>query len=360
MAQPPLKTHDALQKYFCKCIENHSTLSFVGMERACGKTTVFKAFLEARRDRVYGVSSIGTDHLSSKPGAGDRGLVYVPAGSLVATARQALSLCDATKEILATTGIPTPLGEIILFKTLSDGFVFLAGPSRIADVIRVKQSMLEAGAQNVFIDGAVDRKSSAVPALADGVILSSKLFSADFDNPENKLSTQIRLLQTKVMENPQPWMNVDDENQESASWFLVDALGVSYYPKPGETPESMMSLIQRVPSSIRAIFFSGAVTHLSLRELITADQESRSKLAGATLLAEDATKIFLDQKHLNKLEDLGLSLRVVRPIHLLGLGINPAEVAMEQDKIPAWMNECAAYFKLPVFDVVGGLFVEGI
>jgi hypothetical protein len=349
-----------LKKYFCNSIESYSTLSFVGLERACGKTTVFKAFLEARRDRVYGVSSIGTDHLGSKPGAGYRGLVYVHAGTLVATARQALPLCDATKEILETTGILTPLGEIILFKTLSDGFVFLAGPSRIADVIRVKQIMLEAGAQNVFIDGAVDRKSSAVPALADGVILSSKLFSVDFDSLEIKLATQIRLLQTPAVKKTQPWMDVDEEYQEDASWFLVDAQGMSHFPESGETAESLMALIQRIPSPIRTISFSGAVTHLSLRELITADEESRSKLEGTTLLAEDATKLFIDQKHLNKLEDLGLSLRVVRPIHLLGLGINPAEAAMDKDEVPAWMNECAAYFKLPVFDVLGGLFVEGI
>ena len=360
MVQRQPKNHDTLQRYFCKNIESHPTLSFVGLERACGKTAVFKAFLKARRDRVYGVTSIGTDHLFSNPDAKDRGLVYVHAGTLVATAHQTLSLSDSTKEILATTGIPTPLGEIILFKTLSDGFVFLAGPSRITDVIRVKQSMFDAGAQNVFIDGAVDRKSSAVPQLADGVMLSSRLFSDDFDNPENKLATQIRLLQTPGTDQLGHWTAEQEKTQEKSSYYLIDSEGRKHFPEAGEIMEPLISLIQRTRASIRTVCFNGAVTNLSLRELITADRESRSKIKGGTLLAEDATKLFMDQKHLNKLEELTLSLRVVHAISLLGLGINPAGADVEKDQVPVWMSKCATYFKMPVFDVSGGLFVEGI
>ena len=358
MAQLLQKKSDTLHQYICNSIEAYSTLSFVGLERACGKTTVLKAFLEARKDRVYGVTSIGTDHLSTT--VEDGGLVYVHAGTLVATARQALSLCDSTKEILATSGMLTPLGEIILLRTLSDGFVFLAGPSRIADVIRVKQTMLDAGAQNVFIDGAVDRKSSAVPHLADGVILSSKLFSADFDNPENKLATQIRLMQTPGTDHPESWPGTQEEGQGSVPYFLVDVQGIKYFPKMGESAETLTTLIQGTPAPVRSICFNGAVTNPSLRELFTLDQESKAKLEGAILLAEDATKLFMDQKHLAALKDLGLSLRVLNPIRLLGLGVNMADATLEKDKIPEWMHACAAYFKIPVFDVSGGCFVEGI
>ena len=36
--------------------------------------------------------------------------------------------------------------------------------------------MLAAGAEMVLLDGAVDRKSPALPQLADGVVLSGRLF----------------------------------------------------------------------------------------------------------------------------------------------------------------------------------------
>ena len=44
--------------------------------------------------------------------------VYVPAGTIVATTQGALGMCDTTREILHTTGIQTPAGEVIVFRAL--------------------------------------------------------------------------------------------------------------------------------------------------------------------------------------------------------------------------------------------------
>ena len=62
---------------------------------------------------VLGLTSIGRDGESTdivtgteKPG------IFVREGTLIATAKDMLRLGDITKEILMTTGIPTPLGEV--------------------------------------------------------------------------------------------------------------------------------------------------------------------------------------------------------------------------------------------------------
>lgn len=348
-----------MRAYMQDRIDHYPTLSFVGLERACGKTTVLKAFLETCRDRIYGVTSIGTDHLSLQIPAGDRGLVYVHKGTLIATARQALAYCDTTKEILLTTGIPSPLGEIILFKALSDGFVFLAGPSRITDVLWVKKAMIDAGAGHIFIDGAVDRKSAAMPALADGVILASKLFSADYDNPDHKIIHQLNLLNVPGLENQDLLALCIKFSRECETFFLVDENNQVYFPEKGASIDQLVPLIHQITANLQAIYLPGAVTNPALRKLLTGDRANRKKMSGAMLIAEDATKLFLDSQQLQKLNRLSISLRVLYSLNLLGLGVNPAESGLSADEIQHWMQQCAAYFKFPVFDAAGGVLVEG-
>lgn len=54
-----------------------------------------------------------------------------------------------TQEILVTTGIPTPLGEVIIMRARSDGYVQLAGPSITAQLKEVSKTFFELGAHPV-------------------------------------------------------------------------------------------------------------------------------------------------------------------------------------------------------------------
>lgn len=78
-----------------------------------------------------------------------------------------------SREILDTTGMPTPMGEVIILRACSDGFIQLAGPSMTAQLARLKKRMFELGAAKVIIDGALSRKSLAMPAVSDAAILCS-------------------------------------------------------------------------------------------------------------------------------------------------------------------------------------------
>lgn len=48
---------------------------------------------------------------------------------IIATARDCLRNCDVTKEILYTTDFSTPMGDIIILRAISAGYVDIAGPS---------------------------------------------------------------------------------------------------------------------------------------------------------------------------------------------------------------------------------------
>ena len=116
--------------------------------------------------------------------------IFVYDGTIIATAEKLLfaggNLSDSgndaqkngmnsgiSREILDTTGMPTPMGEVIILRACSDGFIQLAGPSMTAQLARLKKRMFELGAAKVIIDGALSRKSLAMPAVSDAAILCS-------------------------------------------------------------------------------------------------------------------------------------------------------------------------------------------
>lgn len=336
-------------------IGDHKTISFIGLERACGKTTAFKVFFEALFDKPIGITSIGTDHLSSKNTLEESNLVYIREGTFVATSRSSLSLCDTTKEILQTTGIQTPLGEIILFRAQSAGVVFLAGPSVIADSIRIRDSLFKAGARVVLMDGAVDRRSSATPQLADGIVITGRLFEHAVD----KFSNDVETFLTPSLEDAALSDLCQQYTDSKVPYFAIDETHAVHFPKDEEIKDGLASWIINFEKPIRVIFLSGAVTNLSIQPLLKADSKVIKKLTHTSLVAGDPTKLFIDPNNKQILDKKGLALRVLHPVKILALCVNPCQSGLEMNRVDQLMKNFASRFKLPVLDAVRGVFVEG-
>ena len=138
------------------------TMSIVGMCKNAGKTTMLNWMLHHDRLRgTLGLTSIGRDGESTDVVTGtEKPGIFVREGTLIATARDMLRLGDVTTEILATTGIPTPLGEVVILRARSAGNVQLAGPSITSQLREVSRMFFELG-----------RKSLGARAVAEGVVL---------------------------------------------------------------------------------------------------------------------------------------------------------------------------------------------
>ena len=149
------------------------TMSIVGMCKNAGKPTMLNWLLTSDHLRgTLGLTSIGRDGESTDVVTGtEKPGIFVKEGTLIATAKDMLRLGDVTKEILMTTGIPTPLGEVVILRARSAGYVQLAGPSITTQLKSVSQSFFELGADRSIIDGALGRKSLGARAVAEGVIL---------------------------------------------------------------------------------------------------------------------------------------------------------------------------------------------
>ena len=149
------------------------TMSIVGMCKNAGKTTMLNWLLTGGHLRgTLGLTSIGRDGESTDVVTGtEKPGIFVKEGTMIATAKDMLRLGDVTKEILMTTGIPTPLGEVVILRARSAGYVQLAGPSITTQLKDVSRYFFDLGADRSVIDGALGRKSLGARAVAEGVIL---------------------------------------------------------------------------------------------------------------------------------------------------------------------------------------------
>lgn len=149
-------------------------LALVGTGKNAGKTTVLNFLLEVFSPEKTAVSSVGRDgeeydvvEKHPKP------RIHLQPGTLFATARSSLTRCAGTWKVEQETDFQTPLGEVLIARTISGCRVELAGPSQTDQMIEICEWMQGLGATRVLIDGAFDRMASSAARLSQAVILAA-------------------------------------------------------------------------------------------------------------------------------------------------------------------------------------------
>lgn len=354
-----VKNDDSVNRFIRDIATDCKTISFIGFEKGSGKTTALKAFLSAFNSKKIGVTSMGTPELGSRTKLADYP-VYVQAGTMVATTRKSFGRCDTTSEVLRTTGIRTSTGEVILFKALSAGHVFLAGPAMIADSKKLRDLFFEEGAELVLIDCATDRKSAAYPAHADGVVVTGRHGGGGGKAVDEKLAVEMDNLLCPVLEDDSLVKVLQRYMQSESPYFIVDEDQKPWLAERGESKTRILELLQSCQNNIKAIMIKGALTNFAIRPLLKASGNILNKLHGTIVTAEDPAKIFLDASHRQSLERLGMKLRVLNGVKVLALCLNPSREGLSKEQVTGILENYSARFSLPVIDLLGGMFIEGI
>lgn len=143
-------------------IKDASLVVFMGLCKNAGKTTAMCRLIEELEGEPLALTSIGRDGEETDLVTGtEKPRIWVPSGTLFATARGLLPLCDATIEVLEITDTLTPLGEVAILRTLSDGYIQLGGPSSVMGLRPLVARFRALGTRRVLLDGAAGRKSLA-------------------------------------------------------------------------------------------------------------------------------------------------------------------------------------------------------
>ena len=249
-----------------------------------------------------------------------------------------------SREILDTTGMPTPMGEVIILRACSDGFVQLAGPSMTAQLARLKKRMFELGAAKVIIDGALSRKSLAMPAVSDAAILCS---GASY-SPDIRKTVEDTCFSAELMMLPQTERTeyVHQCKQKYGVFFGSGTHG-------GEQTE--FSEISRAAELVRkggaeAVLMRGGVPDSAANALIAAGRA----LNGLEIICEDGSRLLLSHKNYEKLVRAGARFTVMNKTRLLAVTVNPFSAkGSHYNKTEFYDAMCSGLGgRVPVLDVV--------
>ena len=217
--------------------------------------------------------------------------------TLIATADGLLNRCDFTKELLAYTGFNSPMGEVIIVKALSDGYAQIAGPSTRSQMEAVVKLLKNFGAEQILIDGALSRKSTAAVAFSDACILATG--AAFSHNIEKIVEETVHFAKLLTL----PFYSDFSKVNNSA-----DALNED------ETNKALDNL-----SENKVVFFKGAITSQLIKRILNLNLNFN----GLNIIGEDGTRFLIEPQLLADLTRRGVRLFVQNPINLIGITVNP-------------------------------------
>lgn len=298
-----------------------STLAIMGMTKNTGKTVALNHVLAqaaASATRV-GVTSIGRDgedhdqvYQVPKPP------VLVWPGSLVATARITLQRAKARNKFIASTGIHSPMGEIVLVQVQEYGEMEIAGASRSTDQRKVIALLKQCGADMVLLDGALGRSHHASPAIADSVVLSTgAAIGGGMADVIRK--TRDRLAILSIQEAPQATRALCANlfNQGGVGMWARD--GSQIFAEPIATLNAGATILQYAKANIGTVAVTGAVG----RTLWGALQTLAVHNPDMEIVVNDGTKLFVDHIELAALQRKGTQVLAQHAIRLAAITLNP-------------------------------------
>lgn len=333
---------------------NYNTISIVGLAKNAGKTVTLNYLIEEAENLSLniGITSTGRDGESidlvtqtQKPS------IYVGEGMYVATAKKMLMLSEAKTEILETTGIPTPLGEVIIVKVRQKGNMQIAGPVTAADMKYVARRLMHYGAKVVFIDGAIDRKAVSSPVITDACIIATGAV----------LSRDMRKVLEKTAHHVECYtLNQTDENIRKIvlgqnKTCIIQNTGEVVVPDIKTSIDSGKKISELIDENTVYVFIKGAVTTLLLKEL-----GENKFLRGIKIIIEDGTKIFTDIHLWNELRKKGLKVEALNAVNVIAVTLNPVSPAGYFFDSTIFKSEMEKYLPgINIVDVVsGGDFID--
>ena len=297
-------------------LQQVQSMSIVGMCKNAGKTTMLNWLLaHTGRRQILGLTSIGRDGESTDVVTGtEKPSIFVPAGTLIATAKDMLRLGDVTKEILITTGIPTPLGEVVVMRARSDGYVQLAGPSITAQLREVSRMFFELGATQSIIDGALGRKSLGARNVADGIVLCT---GASYN------------------------MSMDKVIDDTANFCRLMDL-----PKADTLPPEATDGLEACLKEHGEAYIAGALTDTMVIPLLRS-----GLLRSSRLVVADPSKVLLKPDTLDKLAVRDVTLQTKDAARTLCVTVNPVSAYGWKFDKDEFIDRMRQSVKVPVINV---------
>lgn len=331
-------------------IENKKVISLIGMAKNVGKTTTLNYILKKQMNKKIGLTSIGRDgelkdiaHDTPKP------RIYIKKGVIIATTTLCLDLSDFTKQVLETTGFITPLGEVVIVKALSDGFVELAGPSTNEQIRKVVHLLQKHGAKLVLIDGAINRRTIANIDICDGAILCTGAnYSSNIDKVIDDTASIVKLLTLPEVDKSYKEKFSDILNKTKAC--LIDNNQEIKYLNLPTIVNQAKKIVDELTKDTRYLLLNGALTNDFINEL----HNIRNNINNLTIVVKHGVNCLFS--NFDKIRDLDISIKVLNKMDLLMISINPTSIFGYKFNEEEFTNKLKAKVMLPIINVMSDYY----
>lgn len=302
------------------------SLAIIGLSKNAGKTTTLNHLLRALAlelpERRLALTSVGVDGEDEDVVTGGvKPRIYVREGTLIATAVESLRRSDAVLDIRTLSGIASPFGEIAIARSMTAGYVELAGPSPAQELKRVEELLREEEKDCLYIvDGALSRRSPAGGGITEAAILAVSPFHERDPGKLLRLCThQVRLLSLPCPEEARrkrflAYAGAHPGFRAVAEGRNGELRGFAAQTLLGED-EGLSAFLRE---DDRLLFLRGAITDSVFRPLL------KSVGTGSLrLLAEDGTRLFISPAAWDEAERKNMRLEVLHPLSLRLISVNP-------------------------------------
>lgn len=303
------------------------TIGIAGTAKNTGKTTTTSAILnELYNIKVpLGLTSIGydgeeIDNITGLP----KPRLFVKENTILAIAGKCLKGGSAEYEILETTDISTPLGNINIVRVVKEGLAVIAGPNKGTQLKYVKDMMInDLGCKIILVDGALNRIAPMTET--DGIIIATGAAR----------NTNIDIL-VKETEALYELLNLPKVSEDKIKFFLhADKIALFSKALDGEikflkygslidfgTVEEIVDAIENV----QAIFIPALISERVLKQL---NDRLNQLWSNKTLIIRDSIKLIAGGdpqnllKEIKRIKENGGKVKTLQSLPLLAITLNP-------------------------------------
>lgn len=301
----------------------YKIFSIVGMAKNAGKTVTLNYLIELASENHIrlGLTSIGRDgERQDIVTRTEKPMIFITKGTFIATAEMLFNLSEVKLEIVEVTAYETSMGKIIIGRALNEGYVQLGGPTTNHTVRKVSERMITLGADRVLVDGALDRASSASPAITDACILSTgAVLSRDMNKTIEQTVHRANLFKLEGLKDEMLMGLWDREGEEKGVYIVDDTLEVTPLDTLKTALLSGRIIGSHLEENSQYVFIKGALVTKTLKDILESSPYGRQ----VTYVVGDATKIFIEQRDWNYFMRVGVTIKVRYEINLMALTINP-------------------------------------
>jgi len=338
-----------LIKYFLENVKLHKIVSIIGLAKNVSKTTTLNYLIKNLKGRYrLGLTSIGRDGekydvITQLP----KPRIFIEKGTYVATAKECFENSKIPMELMKNTRITTPLGEVLILKALGSGLIELAGPSINTYLYKICLDLKNLGCDIILVDGAFDRRSYATPIITDATILSTGASVSRSMQEVINLTTHTIKLLTLENEKNEEIVKISKEVLKNSKIGIINSNDTVKTLDVLTSLDAAKEIIDNLDTSSKYAVINGPITDKLLEDLM----KSTEKYKGLTFLVEDGTRLFLSKKTLEKFQKKGGILKVLYPINILAITINPTSPYGYNFNKNEFLRLLKENIKLPIYDL---------